>query len=126
MDRMNKEQIIELVESLGIDYDNFIILSSASLVLRDLFESAGDLDLAVNEKGLQQLKEKYDVINTHDNWYRVNERVECALDDTLDDKREKVGKYYLQDLEDYRNFLLNSTREKDKIRLEIVNKALNK
>ncbi len=126
MDRMSKEELIKLIESLGIDNEEFMILSSSSLVMRDLFESAGDLDIAVTKKGLEQLKAKFDVVNTHDDWYQVNERCECVLDDHLEDKREKVGNYYLQDLEYYRNFLVNSSRPKDKIRLEIVNKALNK
>ncbi len=126
MDRMSKEELIKLIESLGIDNEEFMILSSSSLVMRDLFESAGDLDIAVTKKGLEQLKEKFDVVNTHDDWYQVNERCECVLDDTIENQREKVGNYYLQDLNHYRNFLVNSNRPKDKIRLEVVNKALNK
>ena len=126
MDRMNKEELTKLIESLGIDTEEFMVLSSGSLVMRDLFESAGDLDIAVTKKGLEQLKEKFDVVNTHDDWYQVNDRCECVLDDNLENIREKVGNYYLQDLEHYRNFLLKSERPKDKIRLEVVNKALNK
>ncbi len=126
MDRMNKDEIINLIDSLKLEAEDFIVLSSSGLVLRDLFESAGDLDLAINEKGLNKLKENFDVVNTHDNWYKVNEKVECVLDNNLESKREKVGNYYLQDLEYYRSFLVNSDREKDKIRLEVINKALNK
>lgn len=126
MDRMNKDEIINLIDSLKLEAEDFIVLSSSGLVLRDLFESAGDLDLAINENGLNKLKENFDVVNTHDNWYKVNEKVECVLDNNLESKREKVGNYYLQDLEYYRSFLVNSDREKDKIRLEVINKALNK
>ena len=126
MDRMNKDEIINLIDSLKLEAEDFIVLSSSGLVLRDLFESAGDLDLAINEKGLNKLRENFDVVNTHDNWYKVNEKVECVLDNNLESKREKVGNYYLQDLEYYRSFLVNSDREKDKIRLEAVNKALGK
>ena len=126
MDRMKKEELIKLIESLGIDSEEFMVLSSSSLVMRDLFESAGDLDIAVTKKGLEQLKEKFDVVNTHGDWYQVNERCECVLDDTIENQREKVGKYYLQDLRCYRDFLVNSDRPKDKIRLEIVDKALNR
>ena len=126
MDRMNKDEIINLIDSLKLEAEDFIVLSSSGLVLRDLFESAGDLDLAINEKGLNKLKENFDVVNTHDNWYKVNEKVECVLDNNLESKREKVGNYYLQDLEYYRSFLIKSDREKDKIRLEVINKALGK
>ena len=123
---MNKEELIKLIESLGIDPEDYVILSSSALVLRDLFETANDLDIAINEKGLKELIDKFDVVNTHDNWYKVNEKVECVLDNEIDSIREKVGNYYLQDLEYYRSFLIKSDREKDKIRLEVVNKALNK
>ncbi len=123
---MNKEELIKLIESLNIDPEDFVILSSSALVLRDLFETANDLDIAINEKGLKKLIDKFDVVNTHDNWYKVNEKVECVLDNEIDSIREKVGNYYLQDLEYYRSFLIKSDREKDKIRLEVVNKALNK
>ena len=126
MDRMKKEELIKLIESLGIDSEEFMVLSSSSLVMRGLFEDAGDLDIAVTKKGLEQLKEKFNVINTHGDWYQVNERCECVLDDTIENQREKVGNYYLQDLRCYRDFLVNSDRPKDKIRLEIVDKALNK
>ena len=60
-DRMNKEELLKLLESIKIDREEFWVLSSSALVLRDLFDSAGDLDIAVTEKGLQQLKENYDL-----------------------------------------------------------------
>ena len=126
MERMNKDELLKLVDELSLDPEDFIILSSSALVIRGLFPDAGDLDIAVNKKGLETLKEKFDVVNTHDNWYKVSENVECVLDDNIANIREKVGNYYLQDLEYYRSFLVNSDREKDKIRLEVVNKALNK
>lgn len=34
--------------------------------------------------------------------------------------KEKVGDYYLQDINDYLNYLLGSSREKDKVRIPIV------
>ena len=57
--RMNKEELIKLVKSLKIDRDEFWILSSGALVIRGIYPDAGDLDIAVTEKGLQELKENY-------------------------------------------------------------------
>lgn len=48
--RMNKEEILELVESLKVDKNEFFILSTSALVIRGLFPDAGDLDMAVTEK----------------------------------------------------------------------------
>ena len=123
---MNKEELIKLIESIGIDFDEFWILSSSALVLRDLFESAGDLDIAVTQKGLEQLKEKYNLIHKHDNWYQVTEKIECVLDTKVDSNIEKYGKYNLESLEKYFEYLKTSEREKDKIRYDIVKKALNR
>lgn len=59
--RMNKKELMELIDSLKISKDEFWILSSSALVLRDLFPTSGDLDIAVTEKGLQQLKQNYNL-----------------------------------------------------------------
>lgn len=53
---MSKEELMELIKSLKIDREEFWILSSGALVIRGIYPDAGDLDIAVIEKGLQQLK----------------------------------------------------------------------
>ena len=122
--RMNKEELLELIKSLKIDKEEFWILSSSSLVLRDLFESVGDLDIAVTEKGLKQLKNNYDLKQKENGWYIVNDKIECVLDTKEDWKIEKIGDYYLESLIKYFEFLKTNTREKDKIKYEIVKSEL--
>ena len=122
--RMNKEELLELIKSLKIDKEELWILSSSSLVLRDLFESVGDLDIAVTEKGLKQLKNNYDLKQKENGWYIVNDKIECVLDTKEDWKIEKIGDYYLESLIKYFEFLKTNTREKDKIKYEIVKNKL--
>ena len=124
MGRMKKNELINLIESLGIPYDDFYILSSSALVLREILSDAGDLDIAVNQKGFDALSKKYDLVNTHDNWYKVTDNIECILKVFNDKDIEKVGKYNLENLETYYNFIKNSEREKDKLRIPLVEKAL--
>ena len=124
MGRMKKNELINLIESMGIDYDDFYILSSSALVLREILSDAGDLDIAVNQKGFDALSKKYDLVNTHDNWYKVTDNIECILKVFNDKDIEKVGKYNLENLETYYNFIKNSEREKDKLRIPLVEKAL--
>ena len=50
--RMVKEELVELIESLKIDKEEFWILSSSALVLRGIYPDAGDLDIAVTQKCL--------------------------------------------------------------------------
>ena len=56
--RLNKEELLELIDSLGIDKNEFWILSSGALTIRGIYPDAGDLDIAVTQKGLDELKAK--------------------------------------------------------------------
>ena len=123
---MNKEELISLIESLGIDYNEFWILSTGSLVLRGLWDRANDLDIAVTEKGLKELQSKYNLIQKENGFYIVNDMVECVQDTKDDYKVEKVGKYYLQSLEYYYEYLDGTKRDKDKEKYKILKKILNK
>lgn len=123
-ERLQKEEIQKVLENLAIPKEEYWVLSSSALVLRGLFPDAGDVDLAVTEKGLEMLKKQYSLKQKENGWYIVNENVECVLDTKEDWKIEKYEGYQLESLTKYFEFLKNSSREKDKIRYEIVKKAL--
>ena len=118
--RMNKEELLKLIRSLKIDKEEFWVLSSGALVIRGIYPDAGDLDIAVTEKGLQQLKENYNLIEKANAWYIVNDKVECILDTKEPWKIEKFGEYNLQSIKKYYEFLKESNREKDKARIPLV------
>ena len=123
---MNKEEIIDLIESLDIDYNEFWILSTSALILRGLFDKANDLDICVTDEGLKELKSKYNLKQKDNGWYIVKDKVECVLSTKDDYKVEKVGKYNLQSLQDYFDYLDSTRRDKDKEKYKIVKKVLNK
>lgn len=118
MDRMNKDELIKLIESLGMNKEDFVVLSSGGLVLREIMDSAADLDISVTSSGLDYLKSKYDLKKKESGFYQVNEKVECIEDNKT--KKELVGSYYVQDINDYLNWIKNSNREKDKVRISMV------
>lgn len=127
--RMNKEELLKLLESLKINKEEFWILSSSALVLRNLFPDAGDLDIAVTEKGLEELKQNYNLKQKENGWYIVNDKVECVCDgkkENLKYQPELVENYYVQNLQEYYEYLLSSNREKDKLRISIVKEELDK
>lgn len=123
-ERMNKEKLIALIKTLKISKSNFWILSSGALVLRGIYPDAGDLDIAVNDRGLKELKENYNLIQKENsNFYKVTENIECVCDGAkskLKYKPEKVGEFYVQNIYEYLNYLKSSKREKDKKRIPIV------
>mgnify|MGYP005829431449 FL=1 len=122
--RMNKEELIELIESLKLDKNEYWILSSGALVIRGLYPDAGDLDIAVTEKGLQELKRNYNLKKKGNGWYMVNDIIECILDTKESWKIDKYGDYNLQSIEKYYEFLKESNREKDKARIPIIEKYM--
>ena len=117
---MNKDELIKLIESLKLDPNEYWILSSGALVMRGIYPDAGDLDIAVTEKGLEELKTNYILTKKGNGWYIVTDKIECVLDIKESWKIEKFGQYYLQSIEKYYGFLKSSTREKDKARIPLV------
>lgn len=128
MSRMNKEELINLIESVKIDKTEFWLLSSSSLVMRDIYKDAGDLDIAVTEKGLEQLKQNYNLIPKDNGFYTVTDNIECVCDgaiEKLEYKPELINGYLCQNIYEYLSYLKSSQREKDKQRISIVEKYIN-
>ena len=122
-ERMNKQELIKLIESLNIDKEEFWILSSGALVIRGIYPDAGDLDIGVSERGLEQLKKNYDLKQKENGWYIVNDKIECTLD-TKD--VEKIDGYNVESINRYYKYLLQSNREKDKLRIPLIEAYMNK
>lgn len=118
--RMNKEKLIELINSLKLDKNEYWILSSGALVIRGIYPDAGDLDIAVTEKGLEELKKNYNLKKKDNGFYKLNDKIECVVDTKESWKIEKYGDYNLQSIEKYYDFLKSSKREKDKARIPLV------
>ena len=117
--RMNKGELLELLKNLKISIEEFVILSSSALMLRGIYDSCGDLDIAVTEKGLEELNNNYSLKRKDNGWYIVNDKVECIVN-SMENKKERLGNYYVQDIYDYLNFLETSDREKDKARIPLI------
>ena len=127
---MNKEELLELINGLKIDRNEFWLLSSSALLMRGIYPDAGDLDIAVTDKGLEELKRNYNLVPKpeNDDWYIVCDRVECVCDgaiENLEYKPELVDGYLCQNIHEYLNYLKNSEREKDKLRIPIVNEYIS-
>ena len=121
--RMNKHELLELLKNLKVDVEEFWILSSSALVLREIYPNAGDLDIAVTDRGLEELKKNYNLKFKDNGWFIINDKIEGVCDgakDMLKKKKKKIGEYYVQNINEYYHYLLNSRREKDKLRIPIV------
>ena len=127
--RMNKEQLLELLNTLKIDKEDFRLLSSSALVLRGIYPDAGDLDIAVTDKGLEELKQKYKLKYKETGWFMVSDKIEGICDgprEKLKYQPELVDGYYVQNINEYYEYLCSSEREKDKLRLPLVEEYIEK
>lgn len=127
-DRMSREELIALIDTLNIDREEFWVLSSGALTIRKIFPNAGDLDMAVTNKGLEQLKKDYTLVQKPNGWYTVSDRIECTClgeKEDLDYQPELIDGIYVQDINEYLEYLESSTREKDKQRIGLVKEYIN-
>ena len=122
---MNKLELIDLINSINLLKEDFVVLSSGALVLRGILENANDLDIAVTVNGLNKLKENYDLILKTNGFYKVNECVVCVLSDMFG-RKELFDDYYVQEIQDYLSYLKQSSREKDKLRIPLVEQYIKK
>ena len=118
--RMEKDELINLINSLKIDKEEFYILSSSALILRGIYKDAGDLDIGVSKKGLEELKQNYSLKLKENGWYQVNDKVECVVCEDGLKSSEQLDGYNLENINDYYNFLIKSKREKDKLRIPLI------
>lgn len=128
--KMNKVELMNLLNTLKIDKNEFWVLSSGSLVLREIYEEAKDLDIAVTFKGLEQLKLNYNLKEKENGWYIVKDKVECICDGNIENLKYKPEKlncgYFVQNIFEYYDYLNSSTREKDIERIPLVKSYIEK
>ena len=124
--RMSKQELLNLISELNIPKEEFYVVSSGALVLRNILQDAGDLDIVITELGLQKLKEHYNLVQKENGWYKVTENIECVCDkkEASSYQSELVNGYYVQNINEYLKYLESSTREKDKKRIPLVKKYI--
>ncbi len=127
---MDKKMIINILNEINFDINEFYVLGSASLVLRDILTSANDIDLCLSKYEFDRLSKIYDIKylgESHNTrWYQLNDFIEFCVDDFVDYKIEDATSFNLINLDYYyNNFLKNSTREKDNYKKELIRKILS-
>lgn len=120
---MNKQELIKLISTLKIDREEFWVICSGALVLRNLLPDAGDLDIAVTNIGMEQLRQNYELKKIKERFYSISDNIECVdVGKKVHQKYqpEKIGDIYVQNIFDYLEYLEASNRQKDKDRIPMV------
>ena len=115
---MNREKVLNLLNDLNISKEEYIVLSSSSLVLRGIYDKCGDIDIAVTKKGFEELKKNYQLESKGNNWYKINDEIEFVVDDTV--SKEKYKGFNVQNINQYFEYVKSANREKDKERIKVL------
>ena len=127
---MDKDTIINELNELKLNKNEFWVLGSSALVLRGIIDQANDIDLAITPSLYKDLIKNHELsflgVNHNSKWYRINDNIECCVEEFDKDKVEITEPYNLLDLKYYYdNFIKDSTREKDVAKKEILEKIFN-
>lgn len=120
---MNKEELIELVESLNLPKSEYYILSSGCLLLYGLRDKANDLDICITQKLFEELKEKYHLTDADKNecgFYKINDKVEAVVTGKYSFEFDIKDGYQVQKLDSILASKQDSDRLKDKIDVEKI------
>ena len=130
---MNKIELINLVDSLNLPLGEYSIGSSGSLVIRDIYDKAGDLDLQVTEKCFEYIKHSGLKYHFKDEKHEYNHPL-YAFDDVdaeffvmpLEEINfDYVDGYPCQDVHDILEFKKQRNLPKDKEPIEKIEAYLN-
>lgn len=124
---MNKEEILKMIDSLNLDINDYYVLSGGSLLIQGLRETTNDLDLVVNERALEKLKQSYNFIKKYENGYIINHNIDVFLETNEDilNNRVIIDDYSCQSLESVYKFKKKLNREKDQDDLKKLESILN-
>ncbi len=114
---MNKDELLNLVDSLQLPFGEYYILSSGCLLLYGLRDKANDLDLCVTQKLFDELKERYNVTEDLKNecgFYPILDNVEVVITGKYAFEYDVKDGLPVQKLESILESKRNSDREKDK------------
>ena len=124
---MNKASIEEKLRELNIMEGEYYVVGSSAMVIRGIREVAGDLDLCMTEKALNELKTRYDVKKTdkgYDNLYKINDEIEFFVDPKEKFNVEYAHGWPLEDIHVLLDFKLKRNAEKDQADIINIRKYL--
>ena len=102
---MNKDDLLRLINSLGLPKDEYYILSSGSLVIYGLRKIANDLDLCVTPILFNTLSKKYRLINPNAyGFYQLNYFIEVRVNQKEDFKMTLRDGYPVETLDSILTF----------------------
>lgn len=113
---MNKDQLLQLIDTLELPKKEYYVLSSGCLVLYGLREQAKDLDLCVSTELFENMKTKFNIDLSSKNdcgFYRLNDLVEVVVNNKQEFNRDFKDGYPVETLQSILDYKINRNALKD-------------
>ena len=125
---MNKIEYIKKLKALNLDKDKYCIISGGVMLLYGLKERTEDIDIKIKPDYFEELKSRFELKKSpkYSYLYEINDETEIAvLDYNLSDVKIVEG-YPVESLELQLKWMIENNRPKDKEKIEIIKKYLNR
>ena len=122
--KLNKKDILEILKKYNFNPNEYIIISSAALVLQDVKEYTTDIDITCTNELYNNLLENYDYtfeknVGQYKVWY-IDNLINFSNHYYNEFEYIELLGYKVQTIESVLNLKKNLNREKDKDDIKII------
>ena len=124
---LDKKEIINILKKYNLDSNNYIVISSAAMVLLGIKNKAKDIDISVTKDYYNYLLKNYNCTLERVNEYNhkvyfIDEVINFGID-YFENNYIKIDGIHVQKPEDIIKLKKSLNREKDRKDIELINKA---
>ena len=109
---LNKEQILDKLNELELDKNEFVVSMGSSLVMHNIKKETNNINISISSDSFSRLKQKYNSIYEN-NIETIKYDVFEISNLDLNIKKELIDNYYCQDLESIMSTKKELNRKKD-------------
>ena len=109
---LNKEQILDKLNELELDKNEFVVSMGSSLVMHNIKKETNNINISISSDSFSRLKQKYNSIYENNIEIIKYDVFEISNLD-LNIKKELIDNYYCQDLESIMSIKKELNRKKD-------------
>ncbi len=109
---LNKEQILDKLNELELDKNEFVVSMGSSLVMHNIKKETNNINISISSDSFSRLRQKYNSIYEN-NIETIKYDVFEISNLDLNIKKELIDNYYCQDLESIMSIKKELNRKKD-------------
>lgn len=126
---MNSNDVLKVIDSLKLDYNDYCIISGGALVLYGIRDLTEDVDIFINKHGFDMLSKKYDIISKEDKYkdlFGIGDNIELLLREFDKTTVYNFNGYPLLKIKEILKWKIDNCREKDLKDIELIKDYLKK